>query len=97
MKSRVVCISKFTKDQLINGVIPHSTNNWITLKWFHAVNYLEQETLNDASEIFADEIIQGLSAGHFLRIESCDLVQPEYVYEVESILLKNIITKEVIK
>lgn len=74
MHSRVVSVSKFTKTKMeLDGsnTIPHEDSKWVVIKWFHPSDYENQEYLNDASEIFTDEILKGLSYKHFIRIEDC--------------------------
>lgn len=95
MLSRVVSVSMFTKNDF-TGFVPVEGDKWIVLKWFHPSDYETQESLNDASEIFADEILKDLSSGHYIRIETCKEVMSEegrhtgkYYYELERLELKN--------
>jgi len=73
MHPRVVSVSMFTEME-ISKVIPQEDSKWVVIKWFHPSDFETQEFLNDASEIFADDILKDLSYKHFIRIEKCEEV-----------------------
>lgn len=100
MNSRVVSISSFSASDLNNlpeGIKLEDQTKWIVIKWFNLEDYETQESLNDASEIYADDISRDLSRGHLVKIEN--VIRKEdstghltgFEFEMETFIHKNTI------